>query len=232
MRPPEEPEDGTGNGSAGKGTAGKESAGKGSAGANDDASPTRQPKIGNRAAPGSGKGSAGLRQSRGTSGARKSPKPANKRAVARFAAVQALYQMDQTGSGARDIVKEFELFRLRQDLEGEELRAIDMNWFDGIVTGVVAHQRAIDTAVDDALKAGWPLKRIDLTLRAVLRAGTFELMFRDDVPVRVVISEYVETAKAFFSEDEPRLANGVLDTIARDVRPTEFSPDAKDVPHG
>ncbi|WP_420392128.1 transcription antitermination factor NusB [Acuticoccus sp.] len=145
-------------------------------------------------------------------------KPANKRAVARLAAVQALYQMDVTGSGARDIVKEFELFRLKQDIDGEELRAIDMNWFDGIVTGVVAHQRRIDTAVDDALKEGWPLRRIDLTLRAVLRAGTFELMMREDVPVRVVISEYVEVAKAFFGEDEPRLANGVLDAIARHVR--------------
>ena len=147
------------------------------------------------------------------------PKPANKRAVARLAAVQALYQMDVTGSGARDIVKEFELFRLKQDLDGEELRAIDMNWFDGIVSGVVTHQRDIDGAIDEALKAGWPLRRIDLTLRALLRAGTYELMHRDDVPMRVVVSEYVEVAKAFFGEDEPRLTNGVLDTIARKVRP-------------
>lgn len=147
------------------------------------------------------------------------PKPANKRAVARLAAVQALYQMDVTGSGARDIVKEFELFRLKQGLDGEELRAIDMNWFDGIVTGVVAHQSRVDSAIDEALKDGWPLRRIDLTLRALLRAGTFELMFREDVPLKVAISEYVEVAKAFFSEDEPKLANGVLDSIARRVRP-------------
>ncbi|WP_226582707.1 transcription antitermination factor NusB [Acuticoccus sediminis] len=146
-------------------------------------------------------------------------KPANKRAVARLAAVQALYQMDVTGSGARDIVKEFELFRLKQDLDGEELRAIDMNWFDGIVSGVVANQRDIDGAIDEALKSGWPLRRIDLTLRALLRAGTFELMYREDVPMRVIVSEYVEVAKAFFGEDEPRLTNGVLDSIARKVRP-------------
>lgn len=146
-------------------------------------------------------------------------KPANKRAVARLAAVQALYQMDVTGSGARDIVKEFELFRLKQDVDGEQLRAIDMNWFDGIVSGVVANQQRIDGAVDEALKAGWPLRRIDLTLRALLRAGTFELMMREEVPMRVVVSEYVEVAKAFFGEDEPRLVNGVLDAIARKVRP-------------
>ena len=100
------------------------------------------------------------------------PKPANKRAVARLAAVQALYQMDVTGSGARDIVKEFELFRLKQGgLDGDELRAIDMNWFDGIVTGVVSHQRRVDSAIDEVLKEGWPLRRIDLTLRALLRAS-------------------------------------------------------------
>ncbi|MEM0906479.1 MAG: transcription antitermination factor NusB [Pseudomonadota bacterium] len=151
----------------------------------------------------------------------KRSKPANKRAVARLAAVQALYQMEVTGGGARDIVKEFELFRLSQDVDGQTLRAIDRTWFEGLVSGVVTHQRAVDTAIDDALKVGWPLARIDLTLRALLRAGVFELMERKDVPVRVIISEYVEVAKAFFGEDEPRLANGVLDTIGRSVRPDE-----------
>lgn len=150
-------------------------------------------------------------------------KPANKRAVARLAAVQALYQMDVTGSGARDIVKEFELFRLKQDMEGETLRALDMNWFDGIVTGVVGHQRVVDSAIDEVLKEGWPLARIDVLLRAVLRAGVFELLHREDVPVRAVITEYVEVAKAFFAEDEPQIVNGVLDRIARRVRGSEFA---------
>lgn len=150
-------------------------------------------------------------------------KPANKRAVARLAAVQALYQMEVTGAGARDIVKEFELFRLRQDLDGLTLRAIDAMWFESLVQGVVEHQRPIDHAIDEALKAGWPLARIDVTLRALLRAGVFELMHRPEVPVRVAISEYVEVAKAFFGGDEPRLANGVLDRIGRKVRPEDFA---------
>ncbi len=156
-------------------------------------------------------------------------KPANKRAVARLAAVQALYQMDVTGAGARDIIKEFELYRLRQDVEGEELRAIDLQWFEAIVAGVVQNQREIDGGIDGALKDGWPLRRIDLTLRAVLRAGAYEAMKRADVPVRVAISEYVEVAKAFFNEDEPRLVNGVLDKVARLARPAEFA-DAGDKP--
>jgi len=157
-------------------------------------------------------------------------KPANKRAVARLAAIQALYQMDLTGAGATDVVKEFELYRLRQDVDGARLRDVDLNWLDGIVSGVVAHQRDIDAAVDKALKEGWPLRRIDLTLRAVLRAGTFELMHRGEVPVRVVIAEYVEVAKAFFGEDEPRLVNGVLDKIARAVRPEAFAAAPSDGP--
>lgn len=153
-------------------------------------------------------------------------KPANKRAVARLAAVQALYQMDVTGGGARDIVKEFELFRLRQEMDGQTLRALDLRWFEGIVSGVVENQRDIDASVDNALKTGWPLKRIDLTLRAVLRAGAYELLYKNDVPARVVLSEYVEVAKAFFGEDEPRLVNGVLDQIARATRPGDLTPAA------
>lgn len=149
-------------------------------------------------------------------------KPANKRAVARLAAVQALYQMDVTGAGARDVVKEFELFRLSQDIDGQTLRALDQGWFEALVSGVVEHQRDIDAAVDETLKEGWPLRRIDLTLRALMRSGVFELMHKPDVPPRVAISEYVEVAKAFFSGDEPRLVNGVLDKIARRVRPEAF----------
>ncbi|MEM8662751.1 MAG: transcription antitermination factor NusB [Pseudomonadota bacterium] len=153
-------------------------------------------------------------------------KPANKRAVARLAAVQALYQMDVAGGGARDIIKEFELFRLRQDVEGETLRAIDLKWFEDLVAGVVAHQRDIDGHIDRALKEGWPLARIDLTLRALLRGAVYELTRQEDVPARVAITEYVEVAKAFFGDEEPRLVNGVLDKIARKVRPGEFKASA------
>jgi len=150
-------------------------------------------------------------------------RPANKRGVARLAAVQALYQMDVAGISAADVVQEFELFRLRQEIDGEALREADADWLATVVTGVVESQRAIDRRVDQSLAATWPLARIDLTLRAVLRAATFEMEKRADVPAAVVISEYLDVARAFFDGDEPGIVNAVLDRIAREVRPGELA---------
>ena len=95
-------------------------------------------------------------------------------------------------------------------------------FFREIVAGVVAYQRDIDPRVNTTLVEGWPLKRVDVTLREILRAGTFELMKRKDIPARVVIAEYVDVAKAFFVEEEPKIVNGVLDKIARQLRAKEF----------
>jgi transcription antitermination protein NusB len=86
----------------------------------------------------------------------------------------------------------------------------------------VRRQRDIDPMVDAQLAAGWRLARVDSILRATLRAGTFELMERADVPGRVIISEYVDVAKAYFNDDEPKVVNGVLDRLARRLRPEEF----------
>ncbi|MCW1840134.1 transcription antitermination factor NusB [Prosthecomicrobium hirschii] len=150
-------------------------------------------------------------------------RPANKRGAARLAAVQALYQMDIAGVELGDVLAEFEAFRLGKEIDGLTFREADPAYFRDIVTGVVRVQRDIDPLVHKALVEGWPLKRIDVTLRAILRAGTFELIARKDVPAKVIISEYLDVAKAFFVEDEPRLVNGVLDKLARDLRPAEFA---------
>ncbi|MEJ1158602.1 transcription antitermination factor NusB [Prosthecomicrobium sp. N25] len=149
-------------------------------------------------------------------------RPANKRGAARLAAVQALYQMDIAGSELGDVLAEFEAFRLGKEIDGLEFREADPVWFREVVSGVVRDQREIDPKIHKALAEGWPLKRIDVTLRAVLRAGTWELTARRDVPARVIISEYIDVAKAFFVEDEPRIVNGVLDRLARDIRAGEF----------
>ena len=150
-------------------------------------------------------------------------RPANRRGAARLAAVQALYQMDLGGISLPEVIAEFETYRLGQELDGARYRDADRAFFRDIVTGAVHEQRALDPAIDDALMAGWPLARLDATLRAILRAGAFELASRPDVPARVVISEYVEVAKAFFEGEVPAMVNGVLDTLARSRRPAEFA---------
>lgn len=146
------------------------------------------------------------------------PKAANKRGAARLAAVQALYQMDVAGTGLIEITAEYEAHRLGKEIDGELYREADVQWFRGIVAGVVSRQTEIDPMIRKALMNDWPLSRLDSTLRAVLRAGVFELVDRRDVPVAVVVNEYVDIARAFFDEDEPRIVNAVLDRVARAVR--------------
>ena len=150
------------------------------------------------------------------------PKSANKRGAARLSAVQALYQMDVAGTGVAEVVSEYENYRLGREVDGEKYLDADAGWFRGIVGGVYQHQKEIDPIIHAALTDDWPLSRIDTTLRAVLRAGVFELKNRSDVDARVVISEYVEVAKAFFDGDEPKMVNGVLDVIARRIRNGEL----------
>lgn len=148
---------------------------------------------------------------------------ASLRSAARLAAVQALYQMDMTGIDLNDVVAEFEAHRLGQVLEGEQYHAAEADFFRDIVEGVVREQRRLDPMIDQQLAEGWRLARVDSILRAILRAAAFELTDRDDVPARVVITEYVDIAHAFFGEDEPKVVNGVLDHLAHRARPEELT---------
>ena len=143
--------------------------------------------------------------------------------AARLAAVQALYQMDMTGIDLNDVVAEFQAHRLGQEVEGDRYHAAEAAFFHDLVDGVVREQRRLDPLLDDQLAEGWRLNRVDSILRALLRAAAFELDIRDDVPARVVINEYVDIAHAFFSGDEPKVVNGVLDKLARKVRSDEFA---------
>jgi N utilization substance protein B len=145
-------------------------------------------------------------------------RPANKRGTARLAAVQALYQMDIVGTGLLEIAAEYEAYRLGKEVDGTVYREADAQWFRAILSGVVEHQKEIDPVIGQSLTEDWPLSRLDSTLRAILRAGVYELMKRADVPVAVIVSEYVDIAKAFYDEDEPKLVNAVLDRVARRVR--------------
>lgn len=145
------------------------------------------------------------------------PKPANKRGAARLAAVQALYQMDVSGGGVLETAAEYETFRLGKEIDGELYREADPAWFRSVLSGVVSRQKQLDPVVRNALTEDWPLSRLDSTLRAILRAGAFELIGIKDLPAAVAISEYVDIARAFYGDgEEPRLVNAVLDRIARD----------------
>jgi transcription antitermination protein NusB len=154
--------------------------------------------------------------------AAKQTRKANKRGAARLAAVQALYQMDLAGTGLNDIMAEFESHWLGGEIEGAQYRPAEAAFFRDIVVGVVREQNRLDPLIDAALSRGWPLKRIETILRAVLRAGAYELECRSDVPARVVMSEYVDVAAAFVDEEETGMVNAVLDQLAHQLRTAEF----------
>jgi N utilization substance protein B len=129
--------------------------------------------------------------------------------------VQALYQMDVGRVSLEDTLSQFSAIHAGREVEGEEYLPADADFFRQIVSGVIKHQLELDPAVDNALADKWPVGRIDATLRAILRAAAFELLRRKDIPVRVVITEYVDVARAFHEDDASRMVNAVLDQMAR-----------------
>jgi N utilization substance protein B len=147
---------------------------------------------------------------------------ANRRGAARLAAVQALYQMDLAATPLNEALAEFESHWLGREVEGHEYLPAEAAHFRDIVRGVVAEQRRLDPMIDAALAKGWPLKRIETVLRAILRAGAYELDRKPDVPARVVVSEYVDVAAAFMDREETGMVNAVLDQLARQLRAGEF----------
>ena len=140
------------------------------------------------------------------------------RSRARLAAVQALYQMDLAQTDLAAVIEEFKGHRLLEEEDGTGGEA-DPEHFARVLKGVVRRQRDVDPMIDGQLAEGWRLYRVDSIVRAILRAASFELLELTDVPPRVVISEYIDVAHAFFAGDEPKVVNGVLDQLARKLRP-------------
>ena len=149
--------------------------------------------------------------------------PRERRSAARLGAVQALYQMDLSGSDVGETLAQFSSRASGENFEDGQCGEADYRHLKDVVDGVVREQKAIDPAVDKILDKAWPLHRLDTTVRAILRAGAYELMFMDRVPAKVAISEYVDVADAFFGPEEPRFVNGVLNHLARQARPKEFA---------
>jgi N utilization substance protein B len=148
---------------------------------------------------------------------------AAQRSSARLAAAQALYQMELSGASLPDLLAEFEAHWIGREVEGDQYKPAEVAFFRDIVSGVLDDQVAIDRGVDDALAEGWPLKRVEALMRAILRAGYYELRARADVPARVAIKEYVDVAGAFYGQDESGMINAVLDNLARKARPADFA---------
>jgi len=145
------------------------------------------------------------------------------RSSARLAAVQALYQQQMEGTAPARLLNEFHQHRLGKQIDDEDhgdavYAEAEIDFFDDLVKGVDARREEIDGRLEGKLAQGWTLARLDKTMLQVLRAGTYELMARPDVPVASAIDEYVDVAKAFFDDREAKFVNGLLDAIAKDVR--------------
>jgi len=156
------------------------------------------------------------------------PRGAGKRGLARLAAVQALYQIELTATEPGAVVSEFLAHRLGREIDGDQYAEADRGYFADLVKGCSERREDVDGIVVAALPPDWPLPRLESVLRAILRAGAYELLARSDVPARVAINEYVEIAHAFFSGKEPGMVNGVLDRIARTLREAELSGTGRD----
>jgi transcription antitermination protein NusB len=145
-----------------------------------------------------------------------------RRSAARLGAVQALYQIETAEATPSIVVQEFIDIRLGSEIEGIEYADADPEYFADIVRGVHIRLDEVDSRIDTALSGGWATSRLDRTVRQILRAGTWELMERIDVPSKVVINEYVDVTHSFYENQEPGFVNGVLDRLSRDLRPGEL----------
>jgi N utilization substance protein B len=143
------------------------------------------------------------------------------RSAARLAAVQALYQHEMEGTPLPGLLKEFHDHRLGAVIEDEQYLDAERDFFDDIVTGTDARRGEIDLLIAGRLAEGWTLERLDRPMRAILRAGAYELIARADVPVASVISEYIDVAHAFYDKRETGFVNGLLDAIAKEARPAK-----------
>ena len=140
------------------------------------------------------------------------------RSAARLAAVQALYQRQMEDTPLARLLDEFHQHRLGREIEDAQYADAEVDFFDDVVSGTIARMDEIDAALSAKLAEGWNLARLDKTMLQILRAGSYELLARADIPTGAAISEYVDVAHAFFDEREAKFVNGVLDAVAKAVR--------------
>ncbi len=141
------------------------------------------------------------------------------RSAARLAAVQALYQQDMEATPIAKLLYEFHHHRLGATIDGIEYAEAEVDFFDDLVSGADARREELDGLIAGKLSAGWSLARLDKPMKAILRAGAYELLARPDIPAASVLNEYVDVAKAFYDPRETGFVNGLLDALAKDLRP-------------
>ena len=147
------------------------------------------------------------------------PKKGGPRSAARLGAVQALYQLDMAEKPAvKMVIEEYSNHRLGKEIEGDQYSAADIVLFTDIVDGAFSRLEEIDTNIKKFLTPDWPIDRIEKLLRAILRAGCYEIIARPDVPTPVIINEYVDVAHAFYDRIETSFVNGILDKLAKELR--------------
>ena len=149
--------------------------------------------------------------------------PGRARSSARLAAAQALYQIEISQGDADQVIAEFTKHRFDDAIEGMELVKPDLVLFADLVRGTLLARRDLDDMIAAVLTEDWTIERLERLLHCILRAGAYELAGRTETPARVVISEYVDLADAFYGEKETGLINGVLDRLARELRPHELA---------
>ena len=140
------------------------------------------------------------------------------RAAARLAATQALYQHEMEGTPVVALLHEFHQHRLGATIEDAEYVDADVDFFDDLVTGTLARLAEIDALIAQNVTADWKIERLDKPMKAILRAGTYELLARKDVAVGTVISEYLDVTDAFYERREKGFVNGILDGVAKSAR--------------
>lgn len=154
--------------------------------------------------------------------AQKDGKTAAKRSMARLYAIQALYELAMSGGGAREVVSDFRTSRIAEEMADFGYPEADDALFADLVIGANRETSDIDDMLSAVLAEDWPLERLQILLRQLLRVAVFELAWRPEIPARVIMNEYIELAHAFFSEGEPGMVNGLLDSLSRQLRPEEF----------
>jgi len=139
------------------------------------------------------------------------------RTITRLVIVQSLYQMEMSGTDINVLLKDYPNRVIFDDKHDKIIKKINFDQYENILVGVIDHQVKIDQKIEGLLEKSWSISRIDMTLRAILRASIYELLFMPEIPFKVVINEYLDIARSFFDDKEPEFLNAVLDNVVKSL---------------